>query len=43
MRILVETQNIEIKPSHGLDESINDILEVAYKNGATDHENTLDY
>ena len=37
-----KTQNIEIKPSHGLDEkSINDILEVAYKNAATDHETRL--
>lgn len=37
-----KTQNIEIKPSHGLDEkSINDILEVAYKNAANDHETRL--
>ena len=37
-----KTQNIEIKPSHGLDEkSINDILEVAYKNAASDHETRL--
>lgn len=33
-----KVQNVEIKPSHGLDEKrINDILEVAYKNAANDH------
>lgn len=37
-----KTQNIEIKPSYGLDEkSINDMLEVAYKNAANDHETRL--
>ena len=37
-----KTQNIEIKPSHGLDEkNINDMLEVAYKNAANDHETRL--
>lgn len=37
-----KTHNIEIKPSHGLDEkSINDILEAAYKNAADDHSTRL--
>lgn len=37
-----KTQNVEIKPSYGLDEKkINDILEVAYKNAANDHETRL--
>lgn len=37
-----KSHNIEIKPSHGLDEKrINDILEVAYKNAADDHSTRL--
>ena len=35
-------QNIEIKPSHGLNEKyVNDILEESYKNAANDHVNRL--
>ena len=38
----VKSHNIEIKPSHGLDEKrINDILELAYKNAADDHSTRL--
>ena len=37
-----KSHNIEIKPSHGLDEKrINDILELAYKNAADDHSTRL--
>lgn len=37
-----KSHNIEINPSHGLDEKfINDILEVAYKNAADDHSTRL--
>jgi len=37
-----KSHNIEIKPSHGLDEKrINDILELAYKNAANDHSTRL--
>jgi len=36
------SQNVEIKPAHGLDEKyINDILEEAYKNAAGDHAERL--
>jgi molecular chaperone HscA len=35
-------QNIEIKPTHGLDEKhVNDIIEAAYKNAANDHAERL--
>lgn len=37
-----KSHNIEIKPSHGLDEKrINDILELAYKNATDDHSTRL--
>lgn len=37
-----KSHNIEIKPSHGLDEKcINDILELVYKNVADDHSTRL--
>lgn len=37
-----KAHNIEINPSHGLDEKhINDILEIAYKNAANDHSTRL--
>jgi molecular chaperone HscA len=35
-------QNIEIKPTHGIDEKhVNDIIEEAYKNAANDHKERL--